>query len=311
MESVMRALVKESHNVALKEVAIPRMHGRDEVLINVNLAGLCRTDIYAAEGRIPCMDNVILGHEFAGTVVETSTPHLSEGDRVTVMPVMSCGRCEQCLSGAASKCQRTTMLGIDRDGAFAEYVCVSASSVHKLPESVCFKKGAFAEPVAAALSVLNSGVRPHEKGLIHGDNRFGHLAFRILNAYGFKDLTLQAVGQTLDESKFDFCVETEANSEVMRDLFHAVKPGGRVVLKTRKVEPIGINFFQAVRKELTLSAVNYGAFEEGLKLMADGRLHVDDLLGDVYAFEDFPAIVERARTFENAKSFFNPAMCGK
>lgn len=306
----MRALVKESDKVALKDVAYPCIRGHDEVVIGVSLAGLCRTDVFAAEGKIPCKDGVILGHEFSGTIVETSAPHLREGDRVTAMPVMACGVCDLCAGGAASKCQRTTMLGIDRDGAFAEYVCVPASYVYKLPEALCFKKGAYAEPVAAALSVLKSGIRASEKGLIHGDNRFGHLALRILKAYGFKDLTLRAVGEPLDESQFDFCVETEASTGVMRTLFHAVRPGGRIVLKTRRVEPIGIDFFQAVRKELTLSAVNYGSFGDGLELMADGRLDVSDLLGDVYAFEDFSGVVECARTFENMKTFFSPMRAG-
>jgi threonine dehydrogenase-like Zn-dependent dehydrogenase len=287
----MRALVKEGKTVGIKDIPRPVLKSAGDVLVCIKLAGLCRTDVFVAEGKIGSKDTVVLGHEFSGEVVEAGSAanDFARGDRVTVMPVMPCGACAFCKGSAADKCQNTTMLGIDHDGAFAEYVSVPASSVYKLPESVSFMQGAYSEPVAAALSVVKAGIRPEQKGLIHGDNRFGRLIERILRAYGFNDITVHGTG-ALPENAFDFAVETQATAEIMDEIFFAMKPGGRIVLKSRKQESVGINFMTAVRKELVLTAVNYGDFKEAIRLMADGALKVDDLFGSVHPLEEFPAV---------------------
>jgi L-iditol 2-dehydrogenase len=305
---MMRALIRSHDFLGVREVARPVLRSNREILIRVQLAGLCRTDIFAAEGKIKCKDDVVLGHEFSGVVAETGSTvtGFSVGDRVTVMPVMPCGTCLFCSNGQQNKCQKTSMLGIDHDGAFAEYISVPASAVYKLPDSVSFKQGAYSEPVAASLSVMKSGIKPAEKGLIYGDNRFGHLIARILQVYGFKDITIYdpASGNILDENIYDFAVETMASVEVMDDIFRAVKPCGRVVLKSRRHEPIGINFNTAIKKEITLSAVNYGDFDTVIAMMADGSLQVDDLLGEVHELEDFAGVFARAKTQESTKIFF-------
>ncbi len=306
----MRALVKGKNSVAVKELPHPVLRGESDVLICVQLAGLCRTDVFVSEGKIACKDDVVLGHEFSGIVEEAgaNASGFKPGDRVTVMPVIPCGTCAFCTSQNPDKCQNTSMLGIDHDGAFAEYVSVPASAVYKLPNGVSFRQGAYSEPVAASLSVIKAGIRPDQKGLIYGNNRFGNLIKRILAAYDIKNVAIYdpAAQEKPAENAFDFAIETLATDETMEALFAAVKPGGKVVLKSRKHEPVGINFNTAVRKEITLVAVNYGDFKEAIDLMADGRLQVDDLLGETYALEDFAKVFENAKTHESAKVFFKP-----
>jgi L-iditol 2-dehydrogenase len=306
----MRAIVKHKNFVAVKEIARPALKSAHDVLICVKLAGLCRTDVFAAEGKIKCADGLVLGHEFAGIVAEAGNgaTGFRAGDRVTVMPVMPCGACSLCMSQQQDKCQNTSMLGIDHDGAFAEYISVPASAVYKLPANLSFKHGAYGEPVAASLSVIKSGIQPHQKGLIYGDNRFGQLIARILKAYNFNNVTIyDPASGALEESAYDFAIETLATTQTMDDIFRALKPGGRVVLKSRKHEHIGINFNTAIKKQITLSAVNYGDFKDAIQIMADGLLQVDDLLGDVYDLEDFEKVFERSKTHESAKIFFRPS----
>jgi threonine dehydrogenase-like Zn-dependent dehydrogenase len=306
----MRALVKDKNSVVVKKLPRPVLRTESDVLICIQLAGLCRTDVFVSEGKIKCKDNVILGHEFSGVVEETGAAArgFKTGDRVTVMPIIPCGTCSFCSSQKSDQCQNTSMLGIDHDGAFAEYISVPSSAVYKLPEQVSFKQGAYSEPVAASLSVMKAGVQPHQKGLIYGDNRFGHLIKRILKAYDINNVMIYDPfsQQALEENAFDFAVETMATAETMNEMFRAVKPGGKVVIKSRKHEPVGINFNTAIKKEITLVAVNYGDFREAIDLMADGRLQVDDLLGDMYELEDFAQVFERSKTHENAKIFFKP-----
>jgi len=307
----MRAILKNAHNVNVARLPLPVADTPDSVVIEIALAGLCRTDVFVAEGRIPCKTpDLVLGHEFAGIVTQTGADagDVKSGDRVTVMPVLPCGACDLCRAGRQISCQHTTMLGIDHHGAFSEYIRVPAASVYRIPDTLSFRHAAYSEPVAAALSVLKSGIRPDEKGVIFGNNRFGQLIDRILKAYGFRDVEIfdPAAAKSLPENRYDFAIETLATTDIMRDLFKMIRVGGRIVIKSRKHEPVGIVMAEAVRREITLSAVNYGDFGEAVDLMATGRIHVDDLLGDEYRLEDFGDVFERSKTHEERKVFFNP-----
>src|SRR5690606_30839495 len=188
------------------------------------------------------------------------------------------------------------------------FVAVPARSVHRIPDTLSFRHAAYSEPVAAALSVLKSGIQPGERGVIYGNNRFGQLILRILQAYGFGEAEIfdPAAEGRVPDGVYDFAVETLATTETMRDLFRMVRPGGRIVLKSRKHEPVGIVLAEAVRREITLAAVNYGDFAEAIDLMASKRILVDDLLGDEYKLEDFGRVFERSKTHEERKVFFNP-----
>lgn len=308
----MRALIKSPAGVSVATVTPPRIERADDVIIHIELAGLCRTDVFVAEGRIASKGpTLVLGHEFSGTVVAAGTDATARfplGKRVTVMPVIPCGTCGLCQSGRQLSCQHTTMLGIDHDGAFCEMIKVPAATVYAIPDSLSFRQAAYSEPVAAALSVLKSGIRPEEKGVIYGNNRFGQLIARILRAYDFQDVEIfdPAAAARIPEGEYDFAVETLATTDTLRDLLRMVRVQGRIVLKSRKHEPIGLTLADAVRREITLSAVNYGDFAEAIDLMASRRIVIDDLLGDEYGLEDFSAVFARSKTHEQNKVFFNP-----
>lgn len=305
----MRALIKDKTEVSVKNITRPAVQSADDVIIRIALAGLCRTDVFMADGLISGNDTVILGHEFAGTIdaAGANAKNFAKGDRVTVMPVIPCGTCGFCNSGAKDSCQNTTMLGIHHDGAFAEYIRVPANTVYKLPENVSFKHGAYSEPVAAALSVMKADIAPHQRGFIYGNNRFAKLIRRIMRSYGFENVTIHdPQTENLEDNAYDFAIETLATEKAMAEIFRAVRPRGRVIIRSRKHEPVGILFDLAVKKEVTLQAVNYGSFDEAIALMAEGRIQVDDLLGDVHALESFAAVFAASKTSESAKVFFKP-----
>ena len=304
----MRAIIRDNQGSKLQETEIPPPQSDKDVVIKVAYAGLCRTDIYAADGLIETNGPRILGHEFSGIISEVgkSVKTLTPGDRVTVMPVMPCRACSLCQSGHEDLCQDTIMLGLGRDGAFAEYISVPQSFVYKLPDNVSFKQGAYSEPLAASLSVLKSGIMPEQKGLILGNNRFGQLIARILNVHGFKDVTIHDVDYPVlpSANTYDFVIETVASEPVMMQAFKAAKPKGTIVLKSRKHEAVGINFSLAVQKELTLKAVNYACFDETLALLAREDFNVDDLFGQSYPLDEFQSVFELAKNSENLKIFF-------
>jgi L-iditol 2-dehydrogenase len=305
----MKAVVKEGRAACVRRVPRPGV-GTGEVLVRVAVAGLCRTDVYVAEGRLPARDPVVLGHEFAGVVEEVGpgVQGLARGARVTAMPVIPCGSCAPCAAGRDTTCLARTMLGVDRDGAFAEFVAVPAKVVYPVPDSLPFRAAAYAEPVAAALALLHSGIRPGQRGLIHGRNRFALLAARVLKVHGFTDVTVHdPAGGPPEANAYDFVVETTATTRVLAEVVRAVRPFGTVILKSRPARPPGLDVLSAVQKELTFRAVHYGPFAKAVDLLAEGRLDVADLLGPVHHLEDFPRVLAGAGKDESAKVFFSPA----
>lgn len=306
----MRALVKDAGSVQVRTLPQPKLLSDDDVMIRVELAGLCRTDMYVAEGRIRAADPLILGHEFSGTLVDAGdrAANLSVGDKVTVNPLFSCGQCSRCLGGDAMTCQQAKFLGVDRDGCFAGFAVVPHSSVHLLPSTITFAQAAYAEPVAASLAVLKTGIQPAHKGLILGRNRFSQLMERILRVKCFQDITVCDLKESdcLDADAYDFVIETMASSEALAKMISAVRPGGRIILKSRHYEPVTLRLHEAIKKEPVIHIVNYGSFEEALQLLSSGQIEVQDLVDGTYKLESFNELLKRAMHKEAGKPFFSP-----
>src|SRR4051812_47044996 len=124
MES-MQALVKSRDGVRIERRSVPRLDERDTILVRVAFAGLCRTDLHVAEGRVAVELPRTLGHELAGIVEHAPAGSgLAKGQRVTIQPAIPCGACVVCRdegpAGDPPRCVQPSFLGVHRDGAFAE-----------------------------------------------------------------------------------------------------------------------------------------------------------------------------------------------
>jgi threonine dehydrogenase-like Zn-dependent dehydrogenase len=305
----MRAVMRDGQGVGLRHFPIPGLTGPDDVRIRVSLAGLCRTDLLIASGKLPAATPLVLGHEFAGSVdaVGPRVKGVKPGDRVAVNPVFGCGRCPVCAVDPIN-CPRRTMLGIDRDGAFAEFVVVPATHVFPVPPHVDDLASAYAEPVAAALAVLNAGLDPQEHGLVHGGNRFARLVELVLRDAGFGTLTRVDPAEdrrVLRDDVFDFAVETGLDGRTLDELIRVLKPGGTLVIKSRQAVRIDADFAPAVRKQLTIRAVNYGPFRRAVGQLAEDRLDLSVLVGPTYPLERW-AEAFVAAVDESAKVFLRP-----
>ena len=108
-----------------RELKLPQL-GADDLLIRNMACGVCGTDIHIYNGEPGSADAkppVILGHEYAGEVVETgkSVVAFKSGDKVTVDPNIYCGRCRYCINGKKQLCENLSGIGVNRDGGFAKY----------------------------------------------------------------------------------------------------------------------------------------------------------------------------------------------
>jgi threonine dehydrogenase-like Zn-dependent dehydrogenase len=129
--------------------------GNEEALVKVEACGFCGSDLGIVAGVHPrAKAPLTLGHEFCGRIERiqsASTPNLKEGDLVTAYPLISCGRCYVCRTGASHVCRELRLYGFDVDGAMAECVRLPVSSLLRLPNDMSPLVGAVVEPLAVAV----------------------------------------------------------------------------------------------------------------------------------------------------------------
>ncbi|WP_241265855.1 zinc-dependent alcohol dehydrogenase [Streptomyces boncukensis] len=308
----MRAIVRQGAAVRLQRMPVP-VPDAGEVLIQVRVAGLSRTDVDPpADGPEPDPDPVVLGREFTGVIAELAgdVRGFAAGDRVAVMPDLPCLSCERCAGGATECCPRAERLGAGRHGAFSEFVAVPAHVVHRLPEALTFREGAYAEPVCSALAVLKADIKPPDRGLVQGAGRVARLTERVLRSYGFDSVEVGASLAGLPRDAYDFVVECDPGGPALDGMLRVVRPGGRIVLRSRPAGPVPVDLAAAVGKEVTLQTVSYGTFQAALEFLAQESGKIADLLGCVRPLEDFAEMFSAERESQRFKSFFCPDFGG-
>ncbi len=277
----MRAIVRDVEGVSLRRVAVPEVAAPDDVIVEIAVAGVCRTDLRVADGELGA-PRVVLGHEAAGTVVAHGpAADVEVGARVTIVPIDG----------------RGAWLGVDRDGVFADRVRVPAAQVRTLPRALPWALGAYVEPVAAALGVLRA-IAPGARVLVDGTNRIAALTARILDAHGAHVVREAAPGSV------DAVVETGA---AFAPLLATLRPGGTLVVKSRGAAVATIDPSILVARELTVRGVGHGDFGDAIAWLAERRIVVEDLLGPARPLEAFAAVLADARASEAQKQLFTCA----
>lgn len=161
----MLALRKPAPGFGLEFQEVPEAHppGPGEVVVEVEAAGICGSDVHAYEWTggyefmVPHLP-LTLGHEFAGHVIRSGTGSgLGEGTRVCVIPFVACGVCPNCRAEDARNCTRREGIGLTRDGGFAREVRIPARCCVPLPDAVDAETGALAEPLGVGLEAVLTG----------------------------------------------------------------------------------------------------------------------------------------------------------
>ncbi|MBM3884405.1 MAG: L-threonine 3-dehydrogenase [Gemmatimonadetes bacterium] len=200
----MRALVKAgpTEGFELRDVPVPTIR-EDEVLIRVRAAGVCGTDVHIhdwdawAQGR--CRPPFTVGHEFSGVVERVGglVTSVQVGDRVTAEGHIVCGRCHLCRTGNAHVCPETKIIGVDRDGAFADYIAMPASNAWHLDPAVSFAIGGIHDPMGNAFHTALHGTQlPGATVLVTGCGPIGIFAVGIAKAAGASAIIASDVNPT-------------------------------------------------------------------------------------------------------------------
>ena len=187
----MPALVKQGvglENVVLRDWPKP-VPGADEILVRVQAAAVCASDIHLWRDEFPCAPPVVLGHEFCGLVEEVgaNVATVRRGDRIVAENnPCACGRCRACLSGFPNVCPSKRAIGFKSDGCFADYVKLPAGLVHKAPAGLSPAAAALSEPLAVAVHAVEDrcGIAPGDTVVVLGPGAIGLLCAQVARAEG-------------------------------------------------------------------------------------------------------------------------------
>lgn len=305
----MRALCKTETGVELRSLQPPQP-GPGEVVIKVMCAGLCRTDIYVAQGDLSSELPRTLGHECSGVICRLGegVPQEHLGERVTVFPWSGCQRCEQCLSHnltGAAKCPQRQFLGWQVDGAFATFLKVKESQCVALPSAVDFQAGAYFEPLLAALGVLVAPWKQAVSPAILGDNRIASLTSIILRDYARCEHKQVVIGEASSD-QFDLLIEMSATTESLAEAFRILKPGGVLVVKSRPAQGVEWPVRLQVEKEITALGASYGSPELALLILEKKKHLFTPLWNEPKPLHDWADHFAPEVSGEERKTFFLP-----
>jgi len=181
---------KREPGIEVLDVDTPEV-GDADILVRVKAASLCGSDVHAYEWTpnyefLPLP--VILGHEFAGDIVQVGAKvtTVSVGDRITAMPGMPCGSCLCCQVGKPDACASRFALGLTGNGAFAEYMRITAgATIFRLPENLDYETASLTEPLAVVMRAVDlSGIKVGQKTAVLGPGPIGLFAVQLLKAAG-------------------------------------------------------------------------------------------------------------------------------
>ncbi len=315
----MKALWLENGKIDFREA--PQPQKPHEALVKIRKAGICSTDLELVKGYYPYTG--ILGHEFVGEVVKADDASWL-GQRVAGEINAVCGQCEQCLNGRPTHCESRTVLGIvNRDGVFAEYVCLPIANLHKVPASVPDGMAVFTEPLAAALEIQEQiKIGAGDRVLLVGAGRLGQLIAQTLALTGCdlrvvarhqrqQDLLTARGIRILNEEdiqkwRWDVVVEATGSPSGFTLARKAIRPRGTLVLKSTYKGEMSVDFSSIVVDEINLIGSRCGPFEPALQLMESRQVDPTVLIDAEYSLTDALKAFEHAAQPGALKVVLNP-----
>lgn len=243
MEYMKALVVEDAKKLVYKDIEIPKVE-EGKVLIRVKACGICGSDIpRAKDGAVHRFPQVV-GHEFSGEIVKVGekVENYKVGDRVTVAPLIPCGKCENCHKGNPAMCTSYSFIGSREQGAMAEYVAVPSKNLIKLADNVTYEQGACIEPITVALhGVERVNIISGKTAIVYGCGTIGILLMQCLKAKGLEKVYV------IDIDDFKLSVAKELGAyEVINSLKTDVVEYFNKYGKVDYVfETAGVNFTQS------------------------------------------------------------------
>jgi threonine 3-dehydrogenase len=341
MPTTMKALRKmqPARGLSFETANIPSV-GPADVLVRVRAASICGTDLHIygwdrwSQGRIK--PPVTLGHEFCGVVerVGEEVKELEPGDFVSAEMHVNCGHCHQCRLGEAHICQNLRIIGIDQDGAFAEFVKIPASNIWKLDPAIPEHYGAILDPLGNAVHTVLAGTIAGQTVLVTGCGPIGLMSIAVAKACGSStvfatesneerramakkmgadvvlnpaeiDVVARITSET-NETGVDVLLEMSGNPSAIQQGFRSLRAGGRASLLGIPTEAVPLDLVNdVIFKGATVQGIYgrrmYETWVQMTALLKARRLNLEPLFGERSSLEKF----------ENAFAMLQGGLAGK
>lgn len=287
MNAIVKAEAKKG--VQWKKVPIPQI-GENDLLIKITTTSICGTDVHLykwdewAKKTLPVPS--IIGHEFVGRIAKVgrNVKSFKVGDRVSGEGHITCGHCNECLTGKRVLCPNTLGVGVNRDGCFAEYLAIPAENAFHMPDEIPDEIASIFDPLGNAVhtalmfdligkDVLITGAGPIGLMTIAIAKKVGarNVVITDVNDYRLKmakkmgataalDVSKEKIEMTLKKLKisgFDVCLEMSGSPKAMESLPFLANHGGHLVLLGFLPENMSINWHEVIFKMLTIKGI-YG-----------------------------------------------------
>ncbi len=276
-----------------------------EALVRVHAAGIRGSDMAIFGGKHPrAKPPLVMGHEFAGEIVEIQAggveTELSIGDKVTAYPLLMCGNCWACRNGVSHVCRDLKLIGIDRDGAFAEYVSVPLDLLVKFPDPLSFDQGALVEPLAVGVHALDMAGPPEwTSAVVIGCGPIGLLVALCLQHAGVHNLLISdIVPQRLERAASlnipvlnnaeenlvervarmsggegaDIVFECAGSASSALQMGDLVRPRGKIIMVSVHKEPHPVDLREITFKEISMIGTRVYTrddYRKALQIIAD------------------------------------------
>ncbi len=295
-------------NVAVGEMPVRELTDTD-IKVKVSYCGICGSDYHKVSGKKnthPVHYPVPLGHEISGIVCEVgkAVTEIKVGDRVTVDPNWSCGKCDFCKSGKTSFCRYAK--GVVK--GMAEYVVCPEENVYRLPDSLDMRDAALAEPIACCLHGMDMlDVKQGESVALVGFGAIGAIVLQLLKATGAGEIAVveydenkkesalslgadvfipssdeSAIKEYADTHNVDKVIECVGNSAAQKTALDIAGKGAVVVMfgVSDSEQTMPISFYDAFAKELTIktSFINPHTTERAIRVLNFGIINTNAVI---------------------------------
>lgn len=298
-----------------------------EILLKIEYVGICGSDVhYLEQGRIGGFvvdGDFILGHECAGTVVQTGpgVASLNVGDRVALEPGCTCGKCEFCKSGKYNLCPDVRFLATPPyNGCLMDYITFPEDMAFRLPDKISTKEGALIEPLSVGMHAAKQGsVTLGNSVTILGAGCIGLVTLLSCRAFGATDLfvvdvlpkrleyakklgathvinaleedPVQTIQDRTGGAGTDIVIETAGSAKTISQTPYIVKRGGRIVLVGMAAQDvIEYDFSKIMAKEASIQSVfRYrNIYPQAIKAIEKGIIDVSGIVTHEFDFEETP-----------------------
>lgn len=315
---MMKAALFDGKKIKITHVPVPIIN-ESQVLVRVKTVGICGTDLAIFNGNLATPIPIILGHEFTGDVVKIGKNVEKSWLNKRVTSEINSNidfTCYYCKQGLYTQCISRKAIGIDINGALAEYIALESYLLHEIPNSISYEDATFIEPLAAAYQTFEMmPIDKNDKNVaIFGLGKLGLLITQVAKSKGLTLIVVDGSNRKLSLAKdfgvkylinrndfkevpneikritnslgADIVIDTTGNPEALKDIVESCRTRGKIHIKSTHGIETPINLTDVVVRELTIFSSRCGPFDKAIEGLKSGQIQVNNLISKRFTLDE-------------------------